>query len=254
MPNLWSVFFTKKEKKLYLLSDRIGCMSPANVDYMKKNHPFIENKLELCPNAIEVRANRIDYNKKEIRREYSIPEECILFIYGGNLGKPQGLGFLLEIIESQKENKDVFFLIIGSGTECNKISIWFSTNKPSNALLLKALEVDEYEKLVYASDVGLIFLDPRFTIPNYPSRLLGYLKYKKPILAGTDKNTDVGRIAEQNEYGFSCLNGDIDSVNTIIKFIVSNRDLLEKYGQNGYQFLLDNYTVDKVYKSIIKRV
>lgn len=36
-------FFRNKEKKLYGLSDYIGCMSPANVEYVKQNNPEIDN-------------------------------------------------------------------------------------------------------------------------------------------------------------------------------------------------------------------
>ena len=35
-------FFRNKEKKLYGLSDYIGCMSPANVEYVKQNNPEID--------------------------------------------------------------------------------------------------------------------------------------------------------------------------------------------------------------------
>lgn len=32
-------FFERKEKRLYRISDTIGCMSPANVDFIIKNNP-----------------------------------------------------------------------------------------------------------------------------------------------------------------------------------------------------------------------
>ena len=35
-------FFRNKEKKLYRISDYIGCMSPANVEYIKKHNPEID--------------------------------------------------------------------------------------------------------------------------------------------------------------------------------------------------------------------
>ena len=42
--------FRKKEKKLYSLSDRIGCMSQANVDYILKHNPEIpKEKVEILP-------------------------------------------------------------------------------------------------------------------------------------------------------------------------------------------------------------
>ena len=107
-------------------------------------------------------------------------------------------------MEYNKSRDDRFFLIVGSGTEFLKLNNWFIHNRPSNAKLLDALPVVDYDNLLKVSDVGLIFLDHRYTIPNYPSRLLSYLSYKKPIIAATDINTDVGTIAETNGYGFSC--------------------------------------------------
>ena len=46
--------------------------------------------------------------------------------------------------------------------------------KPENMKLMSKLPKDDYDRMVAACDVGLIFLDHRFTIPNFPSRLLLY--------------------------------------------------------------------------------
>ena len=56
---------------------------------------------------------------------------------------------------------------------------------------------EEYDNLVQICDVGLIFLNARFTIPNFPSRLLSYTEIGKPVLAATDENTDIGKIIEE---------------------------------------------------------
>ena len=46
--------FRKKEKKLYVISDRIGCMSPANVRYVLEHNPEVSaDKVEVCPNSVE---------------------------------------------------------------------------------------------------------------------------------------------------------------------------------------------------------
>ena len=50
-------FFRKKEKTLYDISDYIGCMSPANADYIKNHNPEVDKrKLEVCPNSIDIPA------------------------------------------------------------------------------------------------------------------------------------------------------------------------------------------------------
>ncbi|MCY1520746.1 hypothetical protein D9M68_555330 [compost metagenome] len=161
-----------------------------------------------------------------------------IFIYGGNLGKPQGIGFLLEVLISNLANMNVFFLIIGSGTEFNTLKKWFDGNKPKNSILLNGLPKDAYDELLQASDVGLIFLDKRFTIPNFPSRLLSYLECEMPVLAATDVNTDIGHLAEANGFGFWCESGDLDSFNVHLKQLTSNPQLIAKMGLNGHRFLM----------------
>lgn len=245
--------FRRKEKKLYQLSDYIGCMSQANVDYLLKHNPDIKaKKVEICPNSIELEREPIEINKKTLKNKYNIPTEATVFIYGGNLGKPQGLDFLLKVLDSNSNKRDRYFLIVGSGTEYSKIAKWFETNKPVNAQLISALPKNEYDELVRSCDVGLIFLDPRFTIPNYPSRLLSYMENKMPVLLATDANTDIGLIAYENGYGFWCKNGDLDKYNSLLDTLSTDNDLRTQLGENGYKYLKENYTVEKSYEIIMK--
>ena len=239
-------FFRHKEKRLYELSDYIGCMSPTNVEYLLSHNKFIDNrKVEVCPNSIEIAERKADgAAEQNLRDKYNIPANSTVFIYGGNLGKPQGVDFLLEVLESNIKNEKVFFLIVGSGTGFPAISSWFEKNLPRNAELIPSLPVEEYNQLVSLSDVGMIFLDRRFTIPNYPSRLLAYLEFKKPVLMAIDTSTDLGRIAEDNNYGFWSESGDIEEFNKNLSKFVEDSSLIKTMGEAGYDFLLKNYTVD----------
>ena len=246
-------YFRRKETKLYELSDHIGCMSPANVAYLLKHNPKITpDKVEVNPNSIELNGNYISTEEKiEIRKKYNIPEKSIVFVYGGNLGKPQGLNFLLEVIQANKQKENVFFLIVGSGTEYNKLNNWFNKNKPENALLLSALPKESYDKLIQTCEVGLILLDKRFTIPNFPSRLLSYLEYKMPVISATDTVTDIGRITEENGFGFSLIHGEISVFNVPLDKIIKKHSTIKEMGENGYNFLMNNYTVNHSYKIIM---
>ena len=60
--------------------------------------------------------------------------------------------------------------------------------------MFESLPKNEYDRLVAACDIGLIFLDHRFTIPNFPSRLLSYLNASIPVFACTDTVSDIGKI------------------------------------------------------------
>lgn len=241
--------FRKKEERLYAISDRIGCMSPANREYVINNNPSVNPaKVELCPNAVMPIDIPVlsESERNALLAKFEIPTDKTLFIYGGNLGKPQGIDFLLDVVNANKENHNSHIVIVGSGTEYPRIQQWFVDHKPNNATLLSAFPKDEYDKLIRACQVGLIFLDPRFTIPNFPSRLLSYLENSMPVLLATDPNTDMGRIAESTGFGLRSLSGDLDSFMKNMNSLASDPDKTMAMGQKGKQFLMDNYTVDRV--------
>lgn len=241
--------FRRTEKKLYEISDNIGCMSPANEEYLLKHNDYLNpNKVEINPNSVELQQKRA-VDKEEIRKRYDLPINLPVLIYGGNLGKPQGVDYIIKVLQTNKDRKDCFFLIIGNGTEYQKLDEWISKNKPNNVKLMQRVPKSEYDILIASCDIGLIFLDHRFTIPNYPSRLLSYLENKMPVLAATDVNTDIGKIAEANGYGFWCESKDPEDFNSILDKILSSD--LHQMGENGYQFLLKNYLVENTYSLII---
>ena len=134
-------FFRRKEKKLYNLSQHIGCMSQANIDYILKHNPKVDkNKVEICPNSIDPIDISVSGEKRiSIRNKYGIPTEKIVFVYGGNLGKPQGIPFLIECLKSQRDNDKIFFLIVGEGTEYSKLEDFINTSCQSNVKLIKQL-------------------------------------------------------------------------------------------------------------------
>lgn len=246
--------FRKKEARLYEISDKIGCMSPANIEYVLKHNPSIDkSKVELCPNAIEVVEipKLHQAQKNEIFTKYSIPYDKTIFVYGGNLGKPQGIDFLLKVIEANEKRDNSFIVVVGSGTEFMKMKQWFAEHNPRNAKLIAGLPKEDYDQFIRSCHVGLIFLDPRFTIPNFPSRLLSYLENSMPVLLATDPNTDMGHIAEENGFGLWSLSGDLNA-------FMDNMDKLKKesiqeMGAKGHKFLEQNYTVDKVAEVILEK-
>lgn len=245
-------FFKKKEERLYSVSDYIGCMSPANVEYLLLNNPNIEpNRVEIAPNSCEIPPDIVS-NRNAIRRKYGLPQDLPIFIYGGNLGKPQGIPFLIECMDSVKNRKDSHFIVIGNGTDSNIIERWFRTSNPSSVSFFNSIPKDDYALLVNACDIGLIFLNYRFTIPNYPSRLLSYMVERKPVLAVSDLCTDIGNIAEKNGYGFWCPSNSVDSfVNCVDKILASD---IKKMGDNAYEYFINNYTIEHTYQAIIRHL
>ena len=244
-------YFRTKEKKLYAVSDKIGCMSPANRQYVLDHNPEVSpDKVEVCPNSIEVRDMSISTEeRKRIRNKYGLPLNKKIFVYGGNLGKPQGIPFIIDCLRTQLDNPEAFFLIVGDGTEYHKLEAFFEEARPSNMLLMQRLPKEDYDHMIAACDVGLIFLDYRFTIPNFPSRLLAYMQAKLPVLACTDTATDIGKIIVENKMGRLCASNNATNFDFLIKHILTLD--LKPFGENAFKLLNDEYSVEKFVREIL---
>ncbi len=259
--SVFNWYFRQKEKALYKASDYIGCMSPANVEFVLKHNPEVDaSRVEVAPNSIDLvyglQLNSLEDEGQQkaaniyIRKKYDLPTDRPIFIYGGNLGKPQGIPFLIECLNANANRNDCHFLVIGTGTELPRLRAWYEEKKPSSITVMNGLPKADYDQLVKACDVGLIFLDHRFTIPNYPSRLLSYLENKMPVLCATDPNCDMGPIAEANGYGYWCESNSVEAFTAILdKMIHSDR---KSMGDKAYKFLCENYLVENTYNTIMR--
>ncbi len=242
--------FRRQEKKLYRISDQIGCMSQANVDYVLKHNPEVDPKIiEVFPNSVEVIDKSVDAStRKQIREKYGIPLDKRIFVYGGNLGKPQGVPFLIECLKKCQDVNAAYFLIVGDGTEYGLLENYIGTEKPKSVKLMKRLPKEDYDTMVGACDVGLIFLDHRFTIPNFPSRLLSYMQAKLPVLAATDPNTDIGKVITEGGFGWWCESNNSDKFKGLVEKALTtvNEDQII----NEWAYLKEHYSSQKSYEII----
>lgn len=248
-------FFRRKEISLYNISDYIGCMSQGNVDFLLKHNDFIDkNKVEILPNTVTP-LNIESFKKEEInkiRSKYNVPINKKVLVYGGNLGKPQGIDFIIDCIKENEKRDNTFFVIVGSGTDYKKISSFIKENSIKNTIIYPYMPKEDYDKLVKACDIGLVFLDKRFTIPNIPSRILTYMEFGMPIIAATDKNTDLNQIIETGKFGLWSESGKLEDFYENVDMLIRDNQSLKQMGMNGRSYLEKNFTSDRACSIIMK--
>ncbi len=248
-------FFRKQEKVLYHYSDHIGCMSIANCEYIRDHNRDVDShKVEVCPNSIRP-SEYMPMLKQDIKKErqkYGIAEDSVLFVYGGNLGKPQGADYIIDCLNifAKKENTSV--ILIGSGTEYQRLQEHVNRFKTERIQMFSSLPTKQYQNLLRICDVGMIFLDNRFTIPNFPSRLLSYLDNGIPVLAATDRATDLKKTIEEGEFGLWTEAGDLSSFEDAVNEMIVAQEDRKRWAMNARSFLQNHYTVDQSYQIIIQ--
>jgi glycosyltransferase involved in cell wall biosynthesis len=249
---VFSQILRKFERDIYLVSDKIGCMSPANVEYLKKHHPNLDNgKLLICPNSME--PFEVNNSGSDFRSKLGIGHSDIVLLYGGNLGKMQGIPFLCQCIKAAEEYEDIKIVVCGKGTEYGYMKQFFDSNLINNALLINGLPREEFEQLTSECDYGMVFLDWRATTPNFPSRILPYMNNSKPIIACTDTATDIGKVIQDNGFGWWTPSNDVSEFKKVLDRVreTENYNMMCK---KSNQYLKDNYTAHKTTQIIIDAI
>lgn len=246
-------YFRKHEIRIYKTADYIGCMSPKGVEYVRNKNQFIAtDKIEVCPNSIcPIHKDLIrSENDRSIREKYNIPQEACVFIFSGNLGIGHGLHFALEAISNMADYPKAFFIFGGSGTQYKYLEQRLAETKLANVLLYSWLPSEDYKKIMATVDVGLIFLY-KYTSPQFPSRLLSYLEFSKPVLCAVNNSTDIGAIVESSGCGLSVDHGDIEAFISAVKSFSDDQMSRENMGKLGRTLLEDQYTVSHSYNIIM---
>lgn len=247
-----SAMFRHWEKRLYKEVDKIGCLSPGNVKYVLEHNRYLDaKKVEVNPNCITPREIPAlsEEQRCSIRAKYGIPEDQVCFIYGGTLGVGQNVAHIVKCLKACKD-LDCHFVISGRGVQYHLLEEYVENEKPHNLTLINGLSKPEYEELMHACDVGLVFLRYTAQTPNIPSRILSYMEFSLPILTCLDPVSDLTQIVEEGKFGWGCLSDDENAFRE--KILEATLINLEKCRANSREYLMKNFSAGQSYESIVK--
>lgn len=240
------------ENKSLIEFDFIGCGSEGNFDYVIKNYPFIDKKkLLLFPlwgqKSDKVNANKID------REDFGFSKKDFILVFGGNMGIPQNLDNILNLAQSVSDIDNIKFLFIGTGTEAKRINSKAKELNLSNTSFINKLERNKYERVMASCDVGLVSLHPDFTVPNFPSKTIDYLKYGLPILASLDATSlnDFGDfIQNKAKVGLSSHAEDMNKYKSNLIKLYKDQSFYRQLSENCYKSYMNDFNINNNYNLI----
>ena len=250
-------YFRHRERQLYDISDIIGCMSPANISFLQRQDPEICNakKLKDFPNWIKPTSFK-DTQKGRINlRSCFNLEGKFVAVFGGNFGIPQQVDFIIDLAASVQNLTDVVFFLIGDGTEKKRIMRIVQERCLKNVTFCDPLPREDYQSLIQEADIGLVCLNSRFTIPNIPSRTLGYWDACLPVLAATDRFTDYNcNILEKYNAGLWAETGDIVTFKHQFMKLYTDRKLRETMGINGKNAVNSVFSLQSAVRRMMEQI
>jgi len=199
------VYFRWMELKQYAAANVIGVQSPANLQYFAKQLAHKRYPLEVLYNWTTMQ--RIEPVSRNYRQQLGL-ENKVVFFYGGNIGIAQDIDNVLRLAERLREEPQIYFLLVGAGTEVERLQAEIRAKQLPNIRMLPAVGQEEYQAMLAEFDVGLISLDRRLKTQNYPGKILGYMAASKPILGSINPGNDLADLLTENGAGLCSENGD----------------------------------------------
>lgn len=173
--------------------DTIGCMSPANVDYLRA-HYSLRPSQRVCVLPIWAKGTSlapVDCNA--IRLKYKLPSLLPIVVFGGQLAPGRGLEDLLETAElAGRLGSTLSFLIMGNGPLEACVTAYIR-NGHDNLRWFPRVPRAEYLDVIRACDIALVSTARNVDVPTFPSKTLDYLRAGLPIVASVEKSTDYGQ-------------------------------------------------------------
>ena len=249
-------YLKAKARELYKVSDIIGCMSPENCNYIKRVYSTVrEDTLKVLPNWYAGNSDNNDrYLQDNIREKYNLRGKYIA-IFGGTIGEAQAIWNIVALAKNNLDKKNVVFLVVGRGSKKQLLQQIAHEENISNIRVLDYLPREDYENILALADVGIISIDEKYSVPTCPSKIIGYMALKKPVLAIFNKGNDYGEYyIDRPECGFWSADLNYEKYFNDFDKLYYDASLRKRLGDNGFQFYKENLTVGNAVKIIEKHI
>ncbi len=236
--------FEQIEKRAYQEADKISFHSEGGRNFLIEKKRVPEEKIFVVYNWIDLAPYQNLTKKISFRKRWGLENKFII-LFAGIMGPAQGMEFIADVAEKISDIKNVVFLLVGDGTEKEKVDKLIKERGLKNIIIKSSVSMDEYPYLVKEANVGLVCLSARNKTPFVPGKFLGYLAAGKPILAFLNKESDGFALVEKAHCGYAIVAGDLERAENLIrKTLQGNKAVLKELGENGMRYAEDNLSLE----------
>ncbi len=192
-------FFKIIESYQYSVADSIGVQSPSNLSYFDSESPVNLPKVEVIQNWL----SDSETLNCSINLSTTILANRTIFVYAGNMGAAQGVDIFLDLAQSLASHDGVGILLIGRGSELNRLRYEGVARNLKNILILDEIDSSEIPGLYKQCHIGLVVLDSRHQTHNIPGKFLSYMQAGLPVLAKVNPGNDLIELIQDHQVGYA---------------------------------------------------
>jgi glycosyltransferase involved in cell wall biosynthesis len=187
-----------------------------------------------------------DYEKK-------ITGKPFIFMYMGNIGPVAGCDFIIRSFNSA-DIQGAKLILAGNGAaknQCIRLAESYN-NRDIEFWEVPSGHVPAVQKI---ANVMLLPVRSGSAMSSVPSKLPAYMFSKKPVIACVDPHSDTEMAVKEANCGWIVKPEDIDELARVMRLVSStSKYVLIKYGENGFKYALNNYSIKNNLRKLISVV
>jgi colanic acid biosynthesis glycosyl transferase WcaI len=245
----------KLEALVYRRASWIATISGAmRKNLVRKGVP--EEKLGLYPNWIDVAdASRVGRlaTKGTFLSKHRVSKDKFTIAYAGNIGVKQGVDILVRLAEASQAYEDIHYFVIGEGSRRRQLEEFAAQKALTNITFLPFLPQGEYFEMLQDIDVSFVSQRSGTGDVFFPSKLLGIMAMRKPLLVSADPDSELSRVISGAGCGLVSSPNDMDSLLRDVLSLLHEPSLRERLGENGRRHV-ELYDRERVLSGFLARI
>lgn len=242
--NKWALsFMFSLESFILKRVNQVSTVSSGMLNKIKGKGISMSN-IFLFPNWVDTHFMVPRNLSESMRSELQISMNDFVIMYSGNIGEKQGLENMIEVAEKFQSQKNVLFLIVGSGG--NKENLIQQANRLNltNVRFIDLQVQSKLPSLLAVADVHLVLQKASVSDLMMPSKLTGILSVGGYSIVTALEHTSLHEVIIQNRVGDVILPDDPEALyNAITKAIQKD---LNPYKLNARTYALNHLEKTKL--------
>ena len=214
----------KAEKFIMTYCTKVSTISEGMLQKIQEKG-ISRQKCILFPNWVDQTHIRPVSKADSLRSAFGLIATDKVIMYSGALGEKQGLELIIDVAQSLRNHKNLYFLIVGSGGASKKLQAMVDQYGLAN---VKFFPLQPYEKLPAAlatADLHLVLQKKSASDLVMPSKLTGILASGGCSIVTASPGTTLYNVVSDHQFGLLVEPESVEALRTAItRALASNLD------------------------------
>ena len=214
------------------------------------------DKVAVVPNFVDIADLRPGPQDNPFTRAHRLDHRFVAS-YAGNMGPAQGVDIIVEVADKLRDAPDLVIALIGGGTEVPRLAEAVERKQLSNVRLIPHQPYAEVPNIYAGSSVCLVLQAPGIGADAIPSKVYRIMACAKPIVACTDRDSDLAQLVRDAGCGEVVPPGDVEALARVLVDAYQHREVWEARGRAGRAHVERHYTrveISAQYDALVRAV